>query len=374
MSVKVSIQLLDNYEPSDVHGALQRLLEPIGGMSSIVDASTLVLKPNFLAPRPVSKAVCTHPEIVRQTALIARTSGVEKVIVTDSPGIGSAVQCAKKLGLASNDTMEIRNPDDTEWISSKDVGVWKLHISKLMAEHPVINIAKMKTHGQMILTAAVKNMFGAVVGLEKAQWHYRIGRNPLQFAKLLVQIYQMIGPKLNILDGVVGMEGNGPGSGVPRELGFLAASENAHALDYVLCKILKIDPMKVYTIRAAHEMGVLPEEKDIEIVGAPIAQLHPNPDWRMAARASVVKLAGPNWMAPIFERLLNTTPLVNHSRCTMCLVCIQHCAAKAMDGTTGKIEIDRKKCISCFCCQEMCPHGAITVESGMLARVLGLGK
>lgn len=375
MSVKVSIQPIDTYEPAKIKYALKMLLAPLGTMGKWVENEpTVVLKPNLLAPRSVSRAVSTHPEVIRQTAALAQQCGVKEVLVTDSPGIGTAQQVAKKMGLDSSSIFRVLDVDETQWVSSKDAGMWRLHLAKLLIDHPIINIAKAKTHGQMIITAAVKNMFGAVVGLEKAQWHYRIGRDPFKFARLVVHIHQMIQPRLNILDGIIGMEGNGPGAGTPRQLGFLMASENAHAMDYLLCKIWGLNPMKVYTIRAAKDMGLLPEEKDIEVIGASISSLCPSPPWKMAAQASVAKLAGPHWMIPVFERLLSASPKINDRKCTMCLECVHHCAAKAMDVCNGRIKILEKECISCFCCQEMCPHGAITVQSGALARVLRLGR
>ncbi|MBN2527829.1 MAG: DUF362 domain-containing protein [Deltaproteobacteria bacterium] len=375
MSVKVSIQLLSDYDSARVAHAMDALMAPLGGMAPFVQGNdTVVLKPNLLAPRPVSRATCTHPEIIRTAGRLVQQAGASQVLVTDSSGIGNAVQVTAKMGLKSEGALKIVNPDEAQWVSSRESGQWKLRLSKLMLQHPVINIAKAKTHGQMIVTAAAKNMFGGVLGLEKPQWHYRIGRDPQQFARLLVHICETLSPRLNILDGVIGMEGNGPGSGTPRPLGIVMASENAHALDYILCKIWKLKPEKVYTIRAAMDMGVLPAEKDIEVVGPPIASLQPSPPWKLAQETSPARLVGPNWLTPVLENLMKTLPHLNHQRCTLCMECTHHCAANAMDVSEGRIVIDLQKCISCFCCQEMCPHSAITVKTGALARLLRLGK
>jgi uncharacterized Fe-S center protein len=86
------------------------------------------------------------------------------------------------------------------------------------------------------------------------------------------------------------------------------------------------------------------------------------------------RLVGPAFMAPIMDRLIGVKPLVHHEKCTLCMECAHHCAAEAMDADTGVLRIDEKKCISCFCCQEMCPQGAITIKSGPLANLLGLRK
>lgn len=375
MSVKVSIQLLADYDPANVGEAMTALLAPLGGMDAFVgDNDAVVIKPNLLAPRSIEKAVNTHPEIIREVSRQVQAAGAARALVTDSSGIGSAVQVTRRMGLHGDGFMEIVNPDGAQWVSTKEAGKWKLHLSKLILTHPVVNIAKAKTHGQLLVTAAVKNMFGGVIGLEKAQWHYRIGKDPQAFGRLIVHIYETLSPRLNILDGVIGMEGNGPGSGTPRKLGVLMASENAHALDYILCKIWKLNPENVYTIRAAREVGVLPSPDDIQVIGPAVETLHPSPDWKMAAEASVGKLMGPEWMTPIVERLLQAAPRVAHDKCTMCMECVHHCAAGVINTDSGRIEINLKKCISCFCCQEMCPHGAITVHSGFLARLLRLGR
>ncbi|MBN2336995.1 MAG: DUF362 domain-containing protein, partial [Acidobacteria bacterium] len=179
MPVKVSIQKLDSYDPGAVGEAMSALLEPLGGMESFLDAGApILLKPNFLAPRGTGRAVTTHPEIIRETARRARAAGASRVLVSDSPGVGTAAQCAAKIGLVTGDLLEIVDAGEGEWVPSSDTGAWRLHLSSLMRRHPLLNLAKVKTHGQMTLTAAVKNTFGAVPGLEKAQWHYRMGRDP----------------------------------------------------------------------------------------------------------------------------------------------------------------------------------------------------
>ena len=375
MPVKVSIQRLESYDPGAVDAALAALLEPLGGMTPYLDpGEPVLLKPNFLAPRATDRAVATHPDIIRGAARQARAAGASRVLVSDSPGVGTAAQCAARLGLASGDLLEIVDAGEGEWVPSSDTGAWRLHLSSLMRRHPLLNLAKVKTHGQMILTAAVKNTFGAVPGLEKAQWHYRMGRDPHRFARLLVHIHEAVRPRLNILDGVIGMEGNGPSSGTPRKLGILMASENAHALDWVLARILDLNPERIYTLKAAKEMGLLPDEKDIEIVGPEVAELHPHPEWKLSSEVSVARIAGPGWLTPVMEKMFAASPQIDPKLCTLCLECVRHCAAGAMSPTPTTIAIDRNKCISCFCCQEMCPAGAITVRSGPLARLLRLGR
>jgi uncharacterized protein (DUF362 family)/Pyruvate/2-oxoacid:ferredoxin oxidoreductase delta subunit len=366
----VSIVKISSYKPQDVHNALETLLQPLGGIKAFVKQNEKVLlKPNFLAPKSIDAAVCTHPEIIRQVANFVSTCQPASVKVTDSPGIGTAKQCAKKIGLQNSDLFTIEDSSESLCLNPPKEGLQKLNISRLVNEaDSIINIPKAKTHGQMIITAAAKNTFGAVCGLEKAQWHYRIGKNLEQFAQLLIHIHEMVKPRLNILDGIIGMQGNGPGSGTPAKLGLLMASANAHALDYVLCKIWGINPEQVYTIAAAQKAGLLPDEKNIQIVGPSLDQIKTK--WEMATPKGIQRLIGPAFLAPLWEKLLKTEPVIDNSKCTLCMVCSHHCAAGAISEKNSKLKIDYKKCISCFCCQEMCPHGAIKVATGPLAKLL----
>jgi uncharacterized protein (DUF362 family)/Pyruvate/2-oxoacid:ferredoxin oxidoreductase delta subunit len=371
----VSIVRLDGYEPVAVDRALHELLEPLGGISAFVSPSArAVLKPNFLWSSAVDRAICTHPEIVRGVARLARESGAAEVVVTDSPGVGTARRCAKRLGLEDCADFSIADADDGVEGDSPGFPFHRLALSRRMREADVlINLPKAKTHGQMVLTGAVKNTFGAVVGFEKAQWHYRAGRDPRDFAKLLVQIHEIVRPKLHVLDAVVGMEGNGPGSGTPRRLGCLVASTNGHAVDIALCRILGVDPAILYTLAAARELGVAPAEDAIEIVGPTPESLRPSPPWAMARPVVPRRLAGPGWLAPAIDRMLSLRPRIDRGACTLCGSCVEACAARAMALVEGRIVIDTRTCISCFCCQEMCPSHAISVRAGPVARLLGIG-
>jgi ferredoxin len=243
----------------------------------------------------------------------------------------------------------------------------------------LINLPKVKSHGQMVLTSAVKNSFGAVIGLEKAQWHMRSGRNPVDFAELLLHIHHAVSPALHIVDGIIGMEGNGPGSGTPRKLGLVLASTNAHALDFILCKILGIDPDSVFTLWAAKQLGILPQEGQISLMGETLEEVRLAKPWQLARPMRANIIGGLKIMAPLFERLLTLTPRIHKATCTACGECVALCAPNAMSMQHGKspgnaeVMIDRDKCISCLCCQELCPAGAITVKTGWLAQLLGLG-
>jgi len=377
---KVSIVKLDNYEPSHVANALHELLSPLGGIEKYLSTNQqTIIKPNFLLAKSPQKAVCTHPQIITTLAKQIRAKSGVTPIVTDSPGVGSATSVAKKLGLSTCEDFIVQNADDGFDASEDTTGFKKIEMSKRMVDLPLINVCKAKTHGQMVMTAAVKNTFGAVVGLTKPQLHYRAGPNNLNFARLVNQIHKIVAPKLNILDGVLAMEGNGPSSGTPRELGILMASENAFALDMILSEIWNVDPLKIPFLAAAKEDNFLPERHNITVIGPSIESLRPKPKWKMSQPYLITQLSpGANWLTPIVDNLLTLKPKIDKKNCTACGECIRVCAAEAMTISPEKekkdsfVVIDKNKCISCFCCQEVCPTGCIKVHAGLGARLLGL--
>ncbi len=374
----VSIVRIDSYEPDKVSMAIKKVLGPLGGIEKFVpDKEEVILKPNFLKASKPEEAVSPHPEIMRAVARSVLSAGAQNVVVVDSPAVSTASRCAKKLGL-NDDIFKIEDLVDAVEMTTPNGMFKKIKLSKrLLDAKSIINIAKAKTHGQMVLTLAVKNLFGSVVGLEKAQWHLRAGVDETEFARLIIEIFEMIKPGLSILDAVYGMEGNGPGSGDARKLGFIMASESAHALDAIFCQALGINPRAVFTVDLALKMGLIPPLKEIEIVGPDPESLKPSPPWKMSRPLSLQYFGPvPRAFVKMFDRFLEVRPAIDPKKCTMCGECVKVCAAKAMKLDKKKKKraiLDKDKCISCFCCQEVCPEGAITVSAGWLAKLLGLG-
>jgi uncharacterized protein (DUF362 family)/NAD-dependent dihydropyrimidine dehydrogenase PreA subunit len=378
---RVSLVRLGSYQPAAVREAVEAVLQPLGGMGAFVRPGTaVVLKPNFLLPSAPERAVCTHPEILRAVAHLALSAGAAAVEATDSPGVGTATRCARRLGLSAADPLTVLDADEGVEAAPPGASFHRLRLIRRLREAElVINLPKAKTHGQMVMTGAVKNGFGAVLGMEKPQWHFRAGKRPEDFARLLLHIHALIGPRLSLLDAVVGMEGNGPSGGTARPLGFLAASTDAHALDAVLARVFGLDPEQVFTLAAARELGLLPAFDRIEIVGPHPDELRPRPRWRLAGLVPLRGFGGPAWLNRALGHLMRLEPRVVDEKCSGCGECGEVCAAGAITlspagaGVPRRVTIDCERCIACFCCQEMCPQGAIEVSAGLMARLLRLG-
>ena len=189
----------------------------------------VLLKPNMLSAKAPEKAVTTHPEVLRGVIeLVKEAGGIP--LVGDSPGIGGFRRVAEKSGILR--VIEETGAEPVEFAETVEVagqGVFRrFEIARpYMEADRIINIAKLKTHEMMTMTCAVKNLFGAVVGTGKAAWHLKAGADRGMFARMLLEIYLLRRPDLNIVDAITAMEGNGPGSGDPRHVGLLAGGSQS---------------------------------------------------------------------------------------------------------------------------------------------------
>ncbi|MDO9515517.1 MAG: DUF362 domain-containing protein, partial [Syntrophales bacterium] len=224
--------------------------------------------------------------------------------------------------------------------------------------------AKLKTHGQMLLTCGVKNLFGCVVGFRKPEWHMRAGVDRDLFARLLVSIYHTLGPAVTIVDGILALEGDGPGKGgTPRQVGYLLAGRDAVAVDRVICSMLGIDPGDLPTDRASVEMGIGGEPIDID---GTVPRIE---GFRLPENAPLTY--GPQRLQHLARMYLLQRPVVDEAKCEMCGACWKFCPAEAIQDTGEKIVFDYNKCIRCYCCMEICPYGALHSKTTLPGRLLG---
>jgi uncharacterized protein (DUF362 family) len=368
----VSLQSLGDYAPQEVRAALVRLLEPLGGMPRFVKpGQKVLLKPNLLAGKPAEKAVTTHPEIVRVVAqLVQEAGGI--VHLGDSPGIGSAENVARKCGImAVVEELDIHfTPfEDSVKIHPHGRTFQELEVAReLLEADVVINLPKLKTHQMMGLTCAVKNMFGAVVGLRKPRLHLQAGSDKALFALMLLELCEQLKPALTIVDAVVGMEGDGPGSGDPVRIGALLAGTNPLAIDTVATELVGMRSDQVWTQKLALETertGALLNE--LELFGDSLQELQLG-NFK-AAKSTDITGSMPNFIQRLLKQALTARPVPDHALCTSCGICVKHCPPEAMTIENQRLQIDYKNCIRCFCCQELCPQGALATKQGWLLRL-----
>jgi uncharacterized protein (DUF362 family)/NAD-dependent dihydropyrimidine dehydrogenase PreA subunit len=373
--IPVALQRCKNYDPAAVQDCLKKCLAPLGGMSAFVSpGQRVLLKPNLLSAKPPEAAVTTHPEIVRAVALEVMDAG-GRVCLGDSPGTGSLAKVLERTGIGTViRELDIEILPFNKSVLTKVTGGHTYRAVEMAAEvvdaEVIVNLPKLKTHGQMTLTMATKNMFGSVVGAAKIGWHLKTGQQ-LVFADLLLDICQTIAPDLNIMDGIIGMEGNGPGSGEPRSLGLLGASSDALALDQVFATLLGVSPAFHPIVFRARERGMgAADPERVSVKGLSLEEASVRdfilPDSRVRLDFSL-----PDFVSQPLKKSLTSFPALDAQRCTECGVCEEICPVKAIclfNGGGGTV--DRDLCITCYCCQEMCPEGAIRPVPGSLLKIL----
>jgi len=379
----VALYKCPSYDYALVKQAVIKIGENLlnGWDSFIPKGSTVLLKPNLVMQGNAAKAVTTHPAVVKAVAEVCRDAGAGKIMIGDAPALVSARKVAEKCGMLEvAEELGIEIVEFTENMSVQTPENF-LHRHFTIAREAVnadiiINIPKFKTHGMMGLTLAVKNLFGLFIGKQKVMWHFQCGRDHHNFARLLIELAYTVKPALSILDAVVGMEGNGPGSGVPRTLGFLAASRDMISLDRVAAEIVNIDPEKIPVLHAGNRLGFNTDLDHISIIGDAIGDLK----IRDLKTAWDMNIEGPLFARPLswlLGRYMTTKPYVDMAACKGCGICLKACPAQCITlaGAGKPVTIKHSDCIRCFCCQELCPEGAVTVKDAVGVKVIAaLGR
>ena len=375
MKSSVSIVKCQNYDEGKVLDALRRSIDLIGGIHSFIKrGDRVLLKPNLLYGKAPEKAVTTHPSIIKGIIQMVKEEGGLPSL-GDSPGMGSSLGVAEKSGIKKV-TEELNCPiiefNRPVSLPERKGNLFKnIEIDQAIFEADVIiNLPKWKTHAQMLLTLGVKNLFGCVPGPRKALWHLKAGENHKIFAQMLVDIYRMIQPSLTVLDGIVGMEGNGPNSGHPIPLGLILASRDPLYLDQVVCDLLEIPQKSLLTNRVAFEQGMGTD--GVVIVGEKIGDVR-------ISNFKLPNLSRIDWHLPDFvkkplKNALSSKPVVEKEICKQCHQCIDICPPQALKGNEKELVFDYGKCLRCFCCQEICPEGAISIKPGWALKLVGRGQ
>ncbi len=370
MGSVVSVIRCNSYDENEVLKGVKRSIDLIGGIKNFVgQGERVLLKPNLLYGKSPEKAVTTHPSIIKGMIQIVREAGGIPFI-GDSPSVGGLIKTAEKAGIKKvADEMDCPIIEFNRPVlsSAKDQMVFRqFEIDRAVLEADVvINLPKLKTHGQMFLTLGVKNLFGCIPGHKKALWHLKAGEDPKVFAEILIDLYKLIRPSLTILDGIVGMEGNGPNSGDPIPLGLILASPDPLSIDQIVCDLLGINRNALMTNRVAFERGIGREE--VEVFGERLEDVR-------IGRFKFPSLTRPDWNLPPFvskslKNLFTSKPSINENLCKSCDQCIEICPPKAIKKINKGLSFDYNRCIRCFCCQEVCPEGAISIKPGLALKL-----
>lgn len=351
----------EKYDRTELVDSLEEMIEQAGGWpESVVPGAKALLKVNMLSAKSPERAITTHPEVVAAVALLLNKEGCE-VTIGDSPG--GAVKGIERYwnncgfsAIADELGIELVNFEKAGSVQvSLDNRTY--NIAKPVIDADVlINMCKFKTHGLCRLTNAVKNAFGAVPGLGKAIHHSHAVR-PADFAKIVVDIYTIVEFDFTVMDAILSMDGKGPSTdGTPRWDGILGVARDGVCLDIVMTGLAGMDPRMLRTNRVALErgMGRVPEE--ITVNGLDDCVLE---NFRIPGESFYNIL--PSFLGGIARYFLKRPPVATDN-CTGCGTCERGCPVGAITISSGKAVMNRRKCIMCLCCHELCPEHAIQVR------------
>lgn len=368
----------EDYEEEKIYSLMKKGLELLGGLSQLVGKEEkILLKPNLLKKAEVEKAVITHPVVVGAFARILREEGYENIVLADSCGNGTTKKVIKGTGMDTYlekygiDAIDYSQGVHVEYPQGKQAKEFVLP-KELLEADCVISLSKMKTHALERITGAVKNSYGFIYGKNKAMGHTKYPSAD-SFARMLIDLNQYVKPRLYVMDGIVAMEGNGPGAGDPVPMKIMLMSTDPVALDSVFARLVHLKPKLVPTNYHGEKMGLgFSDEKDIQVI---------LPDGSVLSMEAAVKEYGnPAFHVDRTEvrrniwtrmakalNLFQKKPYIDEEKCIHCGICVGSCPVpgKAVDFRNGKGKApvyDYKKCIRCFCCQEMCPEKAIKVK------------
>lgn len=346
---KISI-FLDEFIPKDTDFKNKRIL----------------IKPNLLMAAGPDAAVTTHPLFVKEVIGILKDRGARALFLADSPGANfiNYEKVLKATGMRQIcDLYDVNILRVEEYKPKK---VFDFIVSSIIDDFDlIINLPKLKTHSLMGLTLSVKNIFGLIPATHKVLMHKHVP-DVAYLAERLYNFYKSLEHKmLNILDGIVAMEGDGPSRGNPVNINIVAGSINAVALDIAITEFLGFKAEFCRTNSAAINCGFNKDDIDVEYLN-----FNRLSNVKILKKPSSLKVNYvPDFIKSWFAGAISVKPFIVEKKCIKCKFCIKSCPFDAIKEIDNRIFIVKKMCLECFCCYEICEYNAINLHRSVLHRV-----
>jgi len=272
---RVAVVKCEDYSPAPLRRAIETGLDLLGGMNALAEpGQKVLLKPNLFAAASPDSGLTTHPHLVRVLCSLIQEAGGQ-AFVGDNPVFGFKRLTYSRTGMKTA----------VEGTGAKLVSLHRTR--KRTAPHGrrarafllpenladfdrIVSVPKLKTHQLMGMTGAVKNAYGLVHGGgERKKLHF-LHPDPSDFARMLLDLNDLVRPHLHVADAVTGSDGNGPRFGKPKKLGCIVLGTNALAVDFVLAGIAGLPLERIWTLRIAmEEEGWSRPEANLELLGDP---------------------------------------------------------------------------------------------------------
>ena len=374
-----SIVSCKDYSEENVKSAVKEAIDAVGGLDFVKPGMKIAIKPNLVSTKKPEAAVTTHPMLLKVLCDMLLECGAQ-VMIGDSPG-GPFTAAGLSRAYTVTGLSELVKPGislnkstaqcEADFPEGKMVHSFQ-YIEFLKDADAIIDVCKLKTHGMLGMTAAVKNLYGTIPGLMKPEMHYQFP-GEADFSDMLIDLNEFFKPRLTLVDAVMCMEGNGPTAGTPRYIGAVVASKKTYYADLVNARLINMDITGLPTLKAAYDRGLAPDDyRKLNVYGdVESFVVH---DFKAPPVAGLNFMRKGTFLHAIASRALAHKPKVHKELCIGCGKCSKICPAHAITMKHNYPVINRKKCIRCFCCQEFCPKAAMQVHRPLPARILNKVK
>ena len=358
MRERVWLGRCPDYDGEALFEKISGAFEALGVYDSIKPGMTVVLKPNLIQSSKPQAAICTHPAFTQAVGKCVQRAG-GKVLIAESPGgpYSPAVMkaffrncgytdMAESCGFSLYTDCKSREVSLPEGERCRRVSI----VEPFLERDFLIDLPKLKTHCMVGYSGAVKNMFGAVPGLQKPELHCRFPEKE-DFSKALVDICAFLRPDFSLMDGVWAMEGDGPTGGLRRDTGFIGASRSPYALDVCMAGLLGFPEGSLPMLAESARRGLGPKSfTETELLGESPEGLQVADFKRARASSTDFIDRLPGFLRPAAKKLSTPYPRIQKQGCVGCGKCAESCPQKAISMEGGRAVISYKACIRCFCC------------------------
>ncbi|HZI95018.1 MAG TPA: DUF362 domain-containing protein [Patescibacteria group bacterium] len=311
----VHFEAVDQYRLKEIESAFERSLDRL--KFDLSGRRTAFLKPNIVRPAKPNSAMVTHPRVAEAVINVLRRRGVSDVRVGEASSVGVDVEesfdvsgyraMARRLGVPLLNLNDVERRE-VQWMFGR------LRLPAVALESDLyINMAKLKTHFHTTVTLGVKNQKGLLLPEDKQFDHLEVRLHPA-----LAEYARLARPHLTVVDGIVGMEGEGPTQGTPKNSGVFVCGDDIYETDFACSRFMGVDPTQVTHLAYAVERGL------IKLPGGDAAAL-PVTGEAFEARRSIFRL-------PKNEpkKIMNFYGWKNHRACAECEHAVEHAFALGM--------------------------------------------
>jgi len=372
---KVIAKKSSTYDITKLKKVIDSIFTETDFYPTLKSLSSVLLKPNLLGAYPPDRAITTHPNLVAAVIEILKDHKISISLMDNPGGTVSAMKAYQITGmenLAKLYGITLINPVKNGIYTYNKNAKYTVNKAFIDAE-AIINLAKLKTHMFTLFTGAIKNFYGTIPGLAKSNLH-RLAPNPKKFAEFVVDIYEIIKDKVvfNLIDGIIGMDGDGPSTGDVKKFDIVLGSKNAIALDYFASKFMGYKPEKIPITRIAVEREGM-DFNDFKLSGDFDENfVLPNCNIQAAERKNRILNLLSVPLKGFIKRFFWTIPYFEPKKCVQCKACVNFCPGKALTLEENDLapKIDPQKCILCMCCIEICPVNAVSLKKSFLGKML----